>query len=238
MVVALQHLLEPDAFAARPHPDPRWGPEHSGEVGGEQPRAGQDIPSAAGRIEPEGEHGRRRQVTARVRGRDQMQAQRPPARHGVIAQQLQGLRRRTRDEAHPRPTRLNHRPRRDLRHKHHVHHSAPAYPQRPHPFGTRGEIEVSHGIALTKREERAAAGSCQFLPLPARVRQSCEAWELHAGGPVAGDPVGHPNHGREDRAKKISEVHGWRVVTSGSPGAARLRAGSNSRFRSPGVGLK
>jgi len=234
MVVALQHLLEPGAFATRAHPDPRWGPEHSGEVGGEQTRAGQDIPSAAGRIESEGQHGGRRQTAARVRGRAQMQAQRAPAGDRIIAHQLQRAVGRARDESQPRPTGLDDRSGGHLSHEHHVQHSLPLGPQRPAPLGARGQIQVRHPIAPGQRERATIRGPGQILPLPARRRRPSERWEFHAGD-NRGDLGAEGRHKGE---KQVAQVHGWRVVTSGSPGAARLRAGSNSRFRSPGVGLK
>ncbi|PAW81312.1 MAG: hypothetical protein B9S27_04890 [Opitutia bacterium Tous-C8FEB] len=140
MIVALQCLLEPGAFATRAHPNPRRPPGSRGQVSGHQPRAGEEIPAAAGRIEPQGEHRCRRQTAARVWGRAQMQAQRAPTGDRIIAHQLQRAIGRARDEAQPRPTGLDDRPGRHLRHEHHVQHTPPPGPQRPAPFGARGQI--------------------------------------------------------------------------------------------------
>lgn len=234
MVVALEHLLEPGAFATRAHADPRRSPGARGQVCGNQTGAGEEIPAAAGRIEPQGQHGRRRQTAARVRGRAQMQAQRAPAGDRIIAHQLQRAVGRARDESQPRPTGLDDRSGGHLPHEHHVQHSLPPGPQRPAPLGARGQIQVRHPIAPGQRERGTIRGPGQILPLPARLRRPNERWEFHAGdnrGDVGAE-------GRHKGEKQVAQVHGWRVVSSGSPGAARLRAGSNSRFRSPGVGLK
>jgi hypothetical protein len=54
-----------------------------------------------------------------------MQAERPPTRHGVIVHQLEGARRRTRDEAEPGASDLKHRTGSHLRQQHHMQHAAP-----------------------------------------------------------------------------------------------------------------
>jgi len=54
-----------------------------------------------------------------------MQAERPPPRHRVVVHQLEGARRRTRDEAKPCASDLKHRTRSNLRQQHHVQHAAP-----------------------------------------------------------------------------------------------------------------
>ena len=125
MLVTLDHFLEPDSLGAGTDADPWRGLGIRAQVGGEQPRADQDIPTATGGVEPQGEHGGRRQTPARVRVRDQMQAERPPTRHGVIVHQLEGARRRTRDEAEPGASDLKHRTGSHLRQQHHMQHAAP-----------------------------------------------------------------------------------------------------------------
>ena len=167
-------------------------------------------------------------------GRAQMQAQRAPAGDRIIAHQLQRAVGRARDKAQPRSTGLDDRPGRHLRHEHHVQHTPPPGPQRPAPFGARGQIQVHHPIAPGQRERGATRGPGQILPLPARLRRPSERWKFHAG-----DNRGHASaEGRHKGEKQVAQIHGWRVVSSGSPGAERLRAGSNSRFRSPATGLK
>ena len=235
MVVALQDFLEPDPFRAGPHANSRRGPHTCGQVGGQQARSGEEIPTAAGRIEPQGEHRRRGQIAARVRGRDQMQAQGPPAGHRVIPHQLESALHRTRNEAQPRAPGIDHRPRGDLHHEHHVQRPLPRGPQRPAPVGARGQVEEGHAVALAEGERQAIPGPREFLPLPARLRRPREAWEFHAGTRARGNAGAER---RYDQWKQFWHFHGWRVVSSGSPGAARLRAGSNSRFRSPATGLK
>ena len=181
MVVALEHLLEPGAFAPRAHPDPRRRRGTRGQVSGQQTRAGEEIPAAAGRIEPQGEHGSRRQAAARVRGRAQMQAQRAPSAGRIIPHQLQRAFSRARDEAQPRSTGLDDRSSGDLRHEHHVQHLLPAGPERPAPLGPRGQIQVGHPVAPAEVEQGGIRGPGQVLPLPARFRRPRKAREFHAG---------------------------------------------------------
>jgi len=234
MVIALEHLLEPGTFATRAHPDPRRRPGARGQVRGHQPRAGEEIPAAPGRIEPQGEHGGRCQTAARVWGRAQMQAQRPPAGDRIIAHHLERTLGRARDESQPRSTGLDDRSGGDLRHEHHVQHPLAPGPQRPAPLGPCGQIQVRYPIAPALGEREAIRGPGQILPLPAGLGRSCEAGQFHAGDD-RGDAA---TEGRHEGEKQVAQVHGWRVVSSGSPGAERLRAGSNSRFRSPATGLK
>ena len=126
MLVALDHFLKPDSLGAGTHAELRRGLGIRGQVSGEQPGTDQDIPTATGGVEPQGEHGGRRQTPARVRVRDQMQAERPPPRHRIIVHQLEGACRRTRDEAEPGAANLKHRARSNPRQQHHVQHAAPA----------------------------------------------------------------------------------------------------------------
>ena len=60
MLVTLDHFLEPDSLGAGTHAEPRRGLGIRAQVGGEQPRADQDILTATGGVEPQGEHGGRR----------------------------------------------------------------------------------------------------------------------------------------------------------------------------------
>jgi hypothetical protein len=117
MVVGLQDFLEPEPFRAGADADPRDGSRAGGHVRNHQARARQEIPSAAGWIKSQGEHGRRGQRAARVRGRDQMKTQGPPTGRRIIPHQLEGTFRGTRDEAQPSSTGLDHGPGRDLRHE-------------------------------------------------------------------------------------------------------------------------
>lgn len=234
MVIALEHLLEPGAFATRAEPDPRRTPGARGQVSSHQTRAGEEIPAAPGRIEPQGEHGGRCQTTARVWGRAQMQAQRTPAGDRIIAHHLERTLGRARDESQPRSTDFEDRSGRDLRDEHHVEQPPASGPQRPAPLGARGQIQVRHPVAPAQGERDAIRGPGQILTLPAGLGRSREAGEFHAGD----DRGDAPAEGRHEGEKQVAQVHGWRVVLSDSPGAERLRAGSNSKFRSPATGLK
>ena len=204
MVVSLEHLLEPGAFAPGAHPDPRRRPGVRGQVRRHQPRAGEEIPAAAGRIEPQGEHGGRRQRAASVRGRGQMQAQGAPPGGRIIAHHLERGRGRARDESQPRSTGLDDRSGGDLRHEHHVQHLLPAGPERPAPLGPRGQIQVGHPVAPAEDEQGGIRGPGQVLPLPARFRRLHEAWNLD-GGDDGGDAG---EEGRHEGEKQVAQVHG------------------------------
>lgn len=202
MLLALDHFLKPRPLRARPEADPRRRRHARGQVGRQQPGAGEEVPAAAGGIQTKGEHGRRRQIPPGVRSRDQMQAHRPPARHRIVGHQLQRAFGWTGDEAQPRPAGIDHGPRAHVRHEDHVQHPAPARPERPVPFGPRGEVDEVHAITPDHGVERGVGDPHQLLALPTRLRDPREPGKLHRDRARCGQP------GENERAKKGIQLHG------------------------------
>jgi len=99
VLLALDDLLEPSARRTRSDADAGQGLKASGQIGGQQTGTHEEIPTAAFRIEPQGEPGQRRQGPVHGRGSPEMQAQRDPPPLRVIAHQLQSALRGTGDEA-------------------------------------------------------------------------------------------------------------------------------------------
>jgi hypothetical protein len=237
MLLTLEHLLEPDPFAAGKHADPRSSRTHGGQTGRQETGTNEEVPQPAHRIEPEGDKGGRRQGPAGVRCRPHMEAHGLPARQGIIAHQLEVFFRRARDETETRPAGLDHRARGDVSQQDHVEDPATIGAQGPRPFGCRRQVQVLHVVSAEERMARPIASARQVLAMPAGLGQAHQARELQTLQWNGDGPAEARRQGQTSSDQR-TESHGWRVVSSGSPGAARLRAGSNSRFRSPATGLK